>query len=322
MFYLGVNRKEGIEMTKAFEVVYLTRIEGANLNAAGTEGIISILKKTVDIDGGEYLRISGQSVKYQIRQIWKEKGLPVSEIRARQEAAEKVIVSAGKPIENVDDDLFGYMLAGIPREKDRKRTAVVRTNGMISLFPYRGDRDFGVRYDPNDPMGKHNIYEVEVTTNVMRGNVFVELDRLGKFDRYELGADKEEEINTKEKEKRLQALFDALFHFWGGAHLSNYFTKTYPEIMLVAFLNRKFPMIGDKLTVKGQKEEGKYILELDNLKETFFTFDSCIDEIMIGGFKTVLANWKELRKLANQKIKVLSLKKLMEEITKRKFFTE
>jgi len=308
-------------MAKALEIVYLTRVEGANLNAAGTEGVISVLKKTVDIDGREYLRISGQSVKYQIRQIWREKNLSVSEIRARQEAAEKVIVSAGNPIKYIDDDLFGYMLAGVPREKDRKRTAVVRTNGMISLFPYRGDRDFGVRYDPKDPMGKHNIYEVEVTTNVMRGNMFVELDRLGKFDRYELGTDNGHEIPPNEKEQRLQALFDALFHFWGGAHLSNYFTKTYPEVMLIAFLNRKFPVIGDKFTVENTRKERKYTLRVDDLKEALSTFDSCIDEIMIGGFETILANWEDVKKLANKKIKVLSLKKLIEEMSKKKFFT-
>ena len=59
-------------MAKAIEIVYLTRVEGANLNAAGTEGVISILKKTTDIDGKEYIRISGQSVKFQIRKIWED----------------------------------------------------------------------------------------------------------------------------------------------------------------------------------------------------------------------------------------------------------
>lgn len=48
-----------------------------------------------------------------------------------------------------------------------RRTSVVRTNGMISIFPYQEDRDFGVRYDPTGD--QHNIYETEITTNVMRG---------------------------------------------------------------------------------------------------------------------------------------------------------
>jgi CRISPR-associated protein Cst2 len=44
---------------RAIEIVYLTGVEGANLNSAGTEGVISILKKTTDISGDEFIRVSG-----------------------------------------------------------------------------------------------------------------------------------------------------------------------------------------------------------------------------------------------------------------------
>lgn len=308
-------------MYKAIELVYLTRVEGANLNSAGTEGVISILKKTEDINGQEYIRISGQSVKYQIRQIWKEQeGLSVSPVSSRTATGEKVIVSAGDPMKHIDDDLFGYMIA--TRGKlQKKRTGVVRTNGMISLFPYRGDRDFGVRYDPDDPAGEHNIYEVEITTNIMRGNFFVETDRLGKFDKNELGKEKVADIAGNKKEKRLSALFDALFNLFGGAHLSNYFTKTYPELVVVALLDRKLPVIGDKLTVNGKSEDG-YSLNIDRLKESIETFNDRISEILIGGFVSTIQNWEEVKKLAqdNKKVKVMTLKELIEEISKRKFY--
>lgn len=60
---------------KAVEVVTLTKVEGANLNSNGTEGVISVLKKVRDpIDGREYVRVSGQSVKYHLRQLLKELG--------------------------------------------------------------------------------------------------------------------------------------------------------------------------------------------------------------------------------------------------------
>ena len=323
VWQMPYSLEEVIKMKKAVELVYLTHIEGANLNAAGTEGVISVLKKITDIDGQEYIRISGQSVKYHIRQIWRERGLPVSEIKARGEGREeKVIVSAGDPIKYIDDDLFGYMLAGVRGEKDRKRTAVVRTNGMISLFPYRGDRDFGVRYDPNDPMGRHNIYEVEIASNILRGNIFVELDRLGKFDAIELGKEDGHELPIEEKEKRLYALFDALFHYFGGAHLSNYFTKTYPEMMLIAILNRKFPIFGDKIRVENKKQEGKYKLKIDTIEEILSTFDDCIEKIMIGGFESIIANWEDLKRIAesNEKVEVVSMKELTEKIKNEKFF--
>jgi len=308
-------------MSKAIEIVYLTRVEGANLNSAGTEGVISVLKKVEDIDGNEYIRVSGQSVKYQIRQIWNEQGLKVSPIIARQESGEKVIVSEGDPRKYIDDDLFGYMIErGKNKEKNRKRTAVVRTNGMISIYPYRGDRDFAVRYDPNDPAGQHNIYETEITTNIMRGNFFVELDRLGKFEKFELEEKKDgDELPKEEKNKRLQALFDAIFNFFGGAHLSNYFTKAYPELIVVATLKRKLPIIGDKLAVTGKNEDGKYIVDVARLKEAIDTFNENVDEILIGAFESVIGNWEELKGLSSDTIKVMSLRDLKTEISNKNF---
>jgi len=317
-----VRRKESkLSNSRAIEIVYLTGIEGANLNSAGTEGVISILKKTTDINGDEFIRVSGQSVKYQIRQIWKDElGIPISPVKSRGRT-EKVIISEGNPVKYIDDDLFGYMIATAGGKLEKKRTGVVRTNGMISLFPFKGDRDFAVRYDPNDPAGKHNIYEVEVTTNVMRGNFFVELDRLGVFEKTELGGKKDGEILKKVKENRIQAFFEAVFNYSGGAHLSNYFTKAYPEIITVAILKRKFPVIGDKLVVTGKKKEnGKYIIDKDRLKEVIDTFEDNIEELLIGGFETVIENWSDIKGLANAKIKVLSLKDMKKEISEKKFF--
>lgn len=311
--------KNKLNNSKAIEIVYLTGVEGANLNSAGTEGVISVLKKTTDISGDEFVRISGQSVKYQIRQIWKDElHIPISPVKSRG-ATEKVIISEGNPVKYIDDDLFGYMIATAGGKLEKKRTGVVRTNGMISLFPFKGDRDFAVRYDPNNPAGKHNIYEVEVTTNVMRGNFFVELDRLGVFEKTELGGKKDGEVPKKTKEARIQALFDAVFNYSGGAHLSNYFTKAYPEIITVAILKRKLPVIGDKLVVTAKKN-GKYIIDKNRLKEAIETFEENIEVLLIGGFETVIENWNEIKELANAKIYVLSLKDMRKEISKKKFF--
>lgn len=129
---------------KAIEVVTLTKVEGANLNSNGTEGVISVLKKVRDpVDGREYVRVSGQSVKYHLRQILKELGWELSQIYPRSEGGQKVIVSAGEPYKYIDDDLFGYMIAKKIEGKNAtlRRTSVVRTNGMISIFPYQEDRD-------------------------------------------------------------------------------------------------------------------------------------------------------------------------------------
>ena len=319
---------------KAIEVVTLTKVEGANLNSNGTEGVIAVLKKVREpVDGREYVRVSGQSVKYHLRQLLKELGWELSQVVPKSEGGQKVIVSLGEPQKYIDDDLFGYMIAKKVNGKNAtlRRTAVVRTNGMISLFPYQEDRDFGVRYDPSGD--NHNIYETEITTNVMRGNFFIELDRLGVFKeglevpRLEgLEGKKVKDATGKEvtlyvlpkeeREKRLKAILEAIMQYYGGAKLSNFFTKVYPEIMVVALLKHKIPVIGDALRVREGYVDGKLVLDVERLKETVETFGNNIEKLYIGLFESRFANVDELKNafadIANAEI--LSMKELREKI--------
>ncbi|AFL96012.1 CRISPR-associated autoregulator, DevR family 2 [Thermococcus cleftensis] len=316
---------------KAMEVVTLTKVEGANLNSNGTEGVISVLKKVRDpVDGKEYVRVSGQSVKYHLRQLLKELGWELSQVVPKSEGGQKVIVSLGEPQKYIDDDVFGYMIAKKVDGKNAtlRRTAVVRTNGMISLFPYQEDRDFGVRYDPSGD--NHNIYETEITTNIMRGNFFIELDRLGvfkeglevpKLDGLEARKVKDATgrevtlyvLPKEERERRLRALLKAIMMYHGGAKLSNFFTKVYPEIMVVALLKHKIPVIGDALRVKGGYVDGKLVLDVERLRETVETFQDNIERLYIGLFESRFANVDELRKAFEgiDSVEILSMKDLM-----------
>ncbi|WP_456365158.1 type I-B CRISPR-associated protein Cas7/Cst2/DevR [Thermococcus sp.] len=323
---------------KAIEVVTLTKVEGANLNSNGTEGVIAVLKKVRDpVDGREYVRVSGQSVKYHLRQLLKELGWELSQVVPKSEGGQKVIVSLGEPQKYIDDDLFGYMIAKKVDGKNAtlRRTAVVRTNGMISLFPYQEDRDFGVRYDPSGD--NHNIYETEITTNVMRGNFFIELDRLGVFKEglevpnlEGLRVRKENDATGKEvtlyvlpkeqREKRLRAILKAIMQYHGGAKLSNFFTKVYPEIMVVAILRHKIPAIGDALRVKEGYVDGKFVLDVERLKEAVETFSDNIEKLYIGLFESRFANVDELKNAfaGMGNVEILTMKELRERIKEMK----
>ncbi|WP_297504496.1 type I-B CRISPR-associated protein Cas7/Cst2/DevR [Thermococcus sp.] len=319
---------------KAIEVVTLTKVEGANLNSNGTEGVIAVLKKVRDpIDGREYVRVSGQSVKYHLRQLLKELGWELSQVVPKSEGGQKVIVSLGEPQKYIDDDLFGYMIAKKVDGKNAtlRRTAVVRTNGMISLFPYQEDRDFGVRYDPSGD--NHNIYETEIATNVMRGNFFIELDRLGVF-KEGLEVPKLEGLEVRkvrdatgkevtlyvlprgEREKRLRAILSAILQYHGGAKLSNFFTKVYPEVMVIALLKRKIPVIGDALRVKEGYVDGKLVLDVERLRETVETFQDNIERLYIGLFESRFANVDELREAFGdmENVEVLGMNELRSKI--------
>lgn len=301
---------------KGIEIVTLTKVEGANLNSNGTEGVISVLKKVRDpVDMKEYVRVSGQSVKFQLKQILKEivgddKISPVTKRKEGERGEEKkpVLVSAGEPVKYIDDDLFGYMLAGKPT---LKRTAPVRTNGMISIFPYQEDRDFGVRYDPSGAE-EHNIHETEIATNIMRGNFFIEADRVGNFEEREV--EKPTSLDKKERESRIKALFSAILTYYGGAHLTRFFTKAYPEAMAVVFLNRKIPVIGDNFRIKQEYKDGKYLMDTALLKEVLGTFDEYINKAYIGVFKEKFDNLEDIKALSNEKITIVSLKELRDNL--------
>lgn len=300
---------------KGIELITLTKMESANLNSNGTEGVISVLKKVRDpVNMKEYVRVSGQSVKYQLRNILKEMGEPVSKVVSKQESGEKVIVSTGAPAKYIDDDLFGYMIAKKENNKNvtKLRTAPVRTNGFISLFPYQEDRDFGVRYDPEGD--QHNIHETEISTNIMRGNFFIEVDRVGNFTEREVVKEEVVLMETNDREHRIKKFIEALITYYGGAHLSRFFTKMYPEAMIIVFLNRKIPIVGDNFRLKQEYKNGNYVMDVELLKETLETFDEYINNVYIGILENKFANIDQIKELSNKKVEITSLKELKQKI--------
>ncbi|WXG44482.1 MAG: type I-B CRISPR-associated protein Cas7/Cst2/DevR [Promethearchaeati archaeon SRVP18_Atabeyarchaeia-1] len=302
---------------KGIEIVTLTRVEGANLNSNGTEGVISVLKKVRDpVDMKEYVRVSGQSLKFQLKQMVREilgdeSISPITKLKGERGEGQ-VLVSAGDPVKYVDDDLFGYMLAG---KVTWKRTAPVRTNGMISIFPYQEDRDFGVRYDPSGEE-QHNIHETEIATNIMRGNFFIEVDRVGNFIKGEV--EKPASIENDHRESRIKALFTAILTYYGGGHLSRFFTKAYPEAVVVVLLNRKIPVVGDNFRIKQEYKDEKYVMNTALLKEVLSTFDEYINKAYIGVLKEKFENLKEIEALGSKKITVVSLKELKDNLMREK----
>lgn len=304
---------ESINNVKGIEVTILTKIEAANLNSNGTEGVISVLKKVKDpVDMKEYVRVSGQSVKFQLKQVLAELGEQISTViqQTSDQSSKTVLTSQGDPEKFIDDDLFGYMIA--KGNNSKLRTAPVRTNGMISIFPYQEDRDFGVRYDPNGT--QHNIYETEISTNIMRSNYFIEADRVGVFSVREIGSDKV--LENKERLRRIKVFLSALLNYHGGAHLSRMFTKIYPEILVILFLNKKIPVIGDNLRIKQGYENGKYNLDTDLLKEVLVMFDDNIIKGYIVIIKEKFNNLNEIHSISdnNKKIQIVPMNEFKEKL--------
>lgn len=310
-------QKEG-QKIKAIEIVALTKIDPANLNSNGTEGVITVLKKFRDpVDGKEYVRVSGQSVKYHLKEMLYEikegtkqkyEKPPTMLVSGEGKNAKQVLASPGDPEKYITDDLFGYMIT----DKNKKRVAPVRTNGMISLFPYEGDRDFGVRFDESEQQ-KHNIFETELSANIMRSNFFIEVDRIGVFDETEIEGKKT--LPAEERNERIKDLIKCILTYYHETRAARFFTKVYPEAAVVLFLNRKIPVIGDNLRIT-EKKENTYYIDGKLLNNVLNVFDSFIVKGYIGilGGKFDIVNFTE-----NEKIKKLELKELLTTLEKEKY---
>ncbi len=300
---------------KCLEIAYLVRVEKANLNAAGTEGNVTLLKKVRDVNGKEYVYVSGVAVKYWIKEMLKgEPGCQLSPILSKKETNPKTgeqedqITSVGDPEKYIDDDLFGYLLPNA----NKKRIAPVKTNGLISLFPYEGDINIGVRYDPKGR--EHSLWDMEITNTVFRGNWLIELDRIGKFTQEEIGENKE--LNSVEKEKRIKNFLKAFFNLFGGAKQSNFLTSTEPRVVCLVFLDKKKPVIFDRLRINSEftLDEDALLqsikLHKDDVKEFYLGFDSTLvklPEKIEEKIKKELENKTvEIKELYQIKEKILS----------------
>ena len=274
------------------EIVFLTRAEKANLNAAGTDGNITSLKKTTEIDNTQRVFISGASVKYALKQYLQEIGWTLSPLKPRTEQAQ--VTTECNPKKYIDDDLFGYMNT----ESEVKRVAPVKTNGMISLFPYSNDLNRGVRFDPQGT--EHSLYDIEIVTTVFRSNWAVEIDRIGRSSAKHEGD--AFDLPSEEKEKRLKALLEGIFNFWSRVKQTNYLTGLTPQILTIVLRDDKTITVGDKLYINSN-----YELDINALNEVLSYHMSRIKEAYVGYLSSFIRNAKDVKVLSNDKVKVMPL---------------
>jgi CRISPR-associated protein Cst2 len=334
------------------EITFLTKAEKSILNAAGNYGgNLTELKKTTEIDGTQRVFVSGSSIKWSIKQFWKENqnrtgeetshvvpkikkqqptssstpkksanknSASISEINSTDEQRESQISSACDPRKYIDDDLFGYF----DTAKQVARNAPVKTNGMISLFEIRPDVDNLVRF--SETSEDHSLFDKEISTNVFRSSWAVELDRIGvaSVEKKELkgrGADIDVNLETEIKEKRIKLLLEAIFDLWQRTQQTNYLTNTQPQLMTVVFRNDKSLVIGDKLLVDRQSK-----LELEPLKEIMHYHIDKISLAYIASHKSFISNYKGLSGLANdtplkEKVFVSDMIQLKQKLLSDKF---
>jgi CRISPR-associated protein Cst2 len=277
-------------MSKAIVIGYLAKVSAANVNASHTEGNVVVAKKVTLPDGSTIPYISGQAVRRMLRDRLEELGYPLSEPFARIEGQE--VTPPVRPWEFVDEDLFGYL----DPSGGRRRTSPVRVSAAVGLFPFQGDRDLGTRSFERFGQAMAaggNMFETELYANLFKGTVLVELDRVGVFRPLEIREDAERVLPVDERRKRLQTLFEALNLLWGGGRTARMLADLSPKFLAYARLRVKHPVFLEALVA--HYEDGKYVLELEPLKNALDKFRSYREQTLFGLEPGIFGNEDEIR---------------------------
>jgi CRISPR-associated protein Cst2 len=294
------------------EITFLTKVEKSILNAAGSSGgNLTELKKTTEIDDTQRVFVSGSSMKWSIKEYFKDNqnktGEKTSPIKPKEEGAQ--ISSECNPEKYIDDDLFGYFNTA----RKLARHAPVKTSGMISLFD-KLDIDNLVRYSRTSE--NHSLFDKEISTNVFRSSWAIELDRVGKTDSTSEAKDKVD-LKADKKEKRIKLFLEALFNLWQRTQQTNYLTNTQPDLMTVIFREDKSLIIGDKLSI-----DSKYNVKIDSLREILKYHKPKITLGYIASHKSFATNYDKLMELNGElddKIFVSDLITLKEKLLSDEF---
>jgi len=296
------------QQSKALALGYLMKVSTGNINASHTEGNVVIAKKVTLPDGSSVPYFSGQAQRRMLRDRLEDLGFVLSEAAAKVSGQE--VTPPVQPWQYIDEDLFGYMDPG----GFRRRTSPVRVSAGIGMFPFQGDRDLGTRSferfgQPVSAGG--NMFETELYANLFKGNMLIELDRVGVFSDLELG-DEPKGIPTdldlekikkngrvfyvlplEERKKRLKALLEALGLLWGGGRTARMLSDLSPRFMAYSRMGIKHPVFLEALQVN--YSEGKYELALDPLISALKKFSNYRQKTLFGLEKGFFSNEEEIK---------------------------
>jgi len=276
---------------KALVIGALLRVDVGNPNAGWTEGTVTVIKKVELPDGKTHPYISGQALRRYLRdtmaELYEKKVSP----ETKTEDPKAPVVTAGRPDKYYDDDLFGFMRA--ERKKTFARAAPLRVAPAYGLFSFRGDKDLGTR-SAKEAMEKAeaggSIFETEITNNVFRTAILLELDRVGKWENYETTKNKKGEIK-KSKKERIKAFLNSLKYLWGGGRKSRFLIDISPQFFICARMTKKLPIFLHALELK--YDDG-YVLDLELLKEVLKDYKDNIKDLYVGLRQGFLKNENEI----------------------------
>ncbi|OAA32509.1 CRISPR-associated protein [Kosmotoga arenicorallina S304] len=275
---------------KALCWAHLAKVSIGNANASFTEGNIQTSKKITAPNGLEFNYISSQCQRHGMKERIAEKGFKLS-----TPIDADVETTLGDPVTYIDDDLFGYLKT----DTNKRRTSPLRITPLVSLFPYKGDRDLLTKTRRAADRGG-NLVETEIYRNIFRGGGLLELDRVGRFDSSEVAENSSLDTTSETKIERVLTVLDVLKNFWAGGKQTNFLTDLSPKFIVFALLKEKVPFLLEYIKVD---EKGTILAE--PIVEAINNYDDIIDQVVIG--TTSVLDCSEIESISSPKVSVVSL---------------
>ena len=272
--------------TNCVNIASVFKTSVGSVNSSFSEDNITIVKKITLPNGRELPYISGQAMRYYIREKWREMEWKISPVKQTKTAISKAASSACDPHEYIDDDLFGFLLAA---GNGKKRTSAVRVSPAIGFFPFQDDRDLGVRITEEgkkDPTKMMPPFETEVYYNYFHSHILIELDRIGVFNDDYYGKEKapqnlpREDKNNPEKSKvgRIEALINAIHDLWGGGKQARFLTDISPKLVIYTRQTAKKPIFLERLEMDAEDEK----VRVESITKTLEDESHIVEEVIIG----------------------------------------
>ncbi len=272
---------------------YITKTNINNLNGSENSGNLVIAKKIKDSKGDAYIYVSGQAMRYYIKETLNELGADITPV---DEKGEYIIVSKNKGEERykdivkryIDLDLFGFMEAKTGSKSGAlRRWSPVKVSPMISIYPWKGGVDLLTRKKKDVEGG--DLVKVEINTfNFMRGTIMMDVDAIGSYVE-ETTLMQKKEIDDLEKNKRLNLLIESLKCLDGGAKRSRLLDDLTPKFVIISKQKTGAPVFLNSLNVDKDGAINVYLIKeaIDEYK---------LDKYVIGIRSGIFSNEEEIKK--------------------------
>lgn len=266
--------------TNSITITYLSKVSFASLNGADKEvDNINPIKKVTLSSGEELPYVSSQALRRALRDGLESLGFtlsPIQEASAKKGAPKTTI----KPVEYIDDDLFGYMDASPSKEgkgTSTTRASPIRVEALLALTEYKGDLDYATNFMGAKIGADPNIFETEVHSGIYRGTILIELDRVGTGQGFEIT-----ELSKEEKCKRVIAFIDAFRNLWSSGRQSRFLADISPKFIAAAYMKAKNPIFLEAVNVG---KSGK--INYEQLKSVVSDYDKFVSNYVFAGQEAV-----------------------------------